>query len=286
MGVSYMDTEIMTKLKKENKKLPINTRRLRTRIADLINRVNASHIGSCFSIVEIVDAVYQSIDVEKLKNHADDRDRVIISKGHSAAAVYAVFTEYGLMDDHLLDTYGKNGSLLSGHVSHFVPFVEHSTGALGHGLSVAVGICIGMRARRLNNSRCYVIVGDGELQEGSNWEAIMMAGHLCLANLCVLVDFNGLGGVRETSLTCSLTPLRQKFESFGFEASEVDGHDQPAILKDIARFKVSKRPIAIICHTIKGKGASFMEGQNVWHYRPPSREDCEKMKTELLGESE
>jgi len=269
-----------------NRDLPITTRRLRTKIAELISRANASHIGSCFSIVEILDAVYQSVDIEKIKHGAKDRDRIIISKGHAAAAVYAILAQYGLLENDLLESYGINGSLLSGHVNHFIPFIEHSTGALGHGLPVSVGICVGMRSRKLETSRCYVLVGDGELQEGSNWEALMMAGHLKLDHLCVLVDHNGFGGVRETSQTCSLSPLKKKFECFGFEAVEVDGHDQSAILDAIAGFKSGHRPFAIICHTIKGKGASFMEGQNVWHYRPPSKEDCETLNIELLGGSE
>ena len=268
-----------------NKKLLLRTRQLRVRIAELISRANASHIGSCFSIIEIIDGIYQSVDIEKIKHGAKDRDRIIISKGHSAAAVYAILTQYNLMENDILESYGANESLLSGHVNHFVQFIEHSTGALGHGLPVSVGICIGMRSRKMESSRCYVLVGDGELQEGSNWEALMMAGHLKLDHLCVLVDDNRFGGVRETSLTCSLDPLKMKFESFGFETVEVDGHNQSEILNAIAQFKKSHKPFAIICHTIKGKGASFMEGQNVWHYRPPSIEDCKNLQFELLGES-
>lgn len=275
----------MKKSKVLNRDLPITTRKLRIKIAELISRANASHIGSCFSIVEILDAIYQSVDIEKIKHGAKDRDRIIISKGHSAAAVYAILAHYGLMENDLLESYGINGSLLSGHVNHFVRFIEHSTGALGHGLPVSVGICIGLRTRKLETSRCYVIVGDGELQEGSNWEALMMAGHLNMDHLCVLVDYNGLGGVSETSLTCSLSPLPKKFKSFGFDVIEVDGHDRSAIINAITRFKEGHKPFAIICHTIKGKGASFMEGQNVWHYRPPNKVDCEKLTIELLGES-
>ncbi len=276
----------MTGSKILNKELPRTTRELRVKIAKLINKAGASHIGSCFSILEMLDAIYQSVDIEKIKSGAEDRDRVIISKGHSAAAVYTVLTDHGLMGEDILDTYGKKGSLLSGHVNHFVPFIEHSTGALGHGLSVAVGICIGMRTRGIKQAKCYVLVGDGELQEGSNWEALMMAGHLKLNRLCVLVDYNGFGGVCETPLTCSLSPLKEKFECFGFDALEIDGHDQTAILQAIEQAKHGSKPFAIICNTVKGKGASFMEGQNVWHYRPPSEDDCKKIRDELFGESD
>jgi transketolase len=276
----------MVKFESLKKKLPENTRKMRVRIAGLIRQAGASHIGSCFSLMEMLDAVYQSVDRDKIKRGVEDRDRIIISKGHSAAAVYAVLTQYGLMENEILESYGINGSLLSGHVNHFVRFIEHSTGALGHGLPVSVGICLGMRSRKLETSRCYVLVGDGELQEGSNWEALMMAGHLNLNHLCVLVDNNGFGGVRETSQTCCLSPLKMKFESFGFDSLEVDGHNQSEILNAIAQFKQSRKPFAIICNTIKGKGASFMEGQNVWHYRPPTDIDCKNLENELLGEPE
>ena len=268
-----------------NRRLPLRTRQLRVRIAELISQASASHVGSCFSMIELLDAVYQNVDVDKIKQGKDDRDRVIISKGHSAVAVYAVLTEYGLMDRSTLESYGQSGSLLSGHVSHFVPFIEHSTGALGHGLSVAVGICIGMKSIRLNSVKCYVLVGDAELQEGSNWEALMLAGQLRLSNLCLLVDKNELGGVGNTALVCSVDPLKARLESFGFKILEVDGHDQPAVLEAIATFKSADKPVAVIGSTVKGRGASFMEGQNVWHNRPPNKEDCERIRLELLGET-
>ncbi len=258
----------------------------RKEILNIIYRGNASHIGSSFSIIEILNSVYGSVDIEKIKKHADDRDRIVVSKGHSAAAVYVAMSRVGLISRDDLETYHANGSLLSGHVSHFVPYVEHSTGALGHGLSVATGICIGLKSKGYRSARTFVIVGDGELHEGSNWEAIMLAGHLNLNNLCVLVDNNKLGGIGKTCECCSINASKSIFESFGFKTFEIGGHDEKEIRSVINETKDSGCPVAIICHTVKGKGVSFMEGNNVWHYRPPDEESFKKIVAELKGEEE
>ena len=254
-------------------------------ILEMIHRSGSSHIGSSLSAVEILTAVYNSVDIEKIRKRTDDRDRVIVSKGHAAAALYAVLCERGLLDKSLLDTYCKNDSLLSGHVSHFVPCVEHSTGALGHGLPVGVGIAIGLKSKRLSSSRVYVIVGDGEMHEGSNWEALMLAAHHGLNNLCVLIDNNSMGGIGRTDECCSLRELKRMLEGFGLVAFGVDGHDVTeirAILEQTSRNVA--QPVALICQTVKGKGISFMEGSNVWHYRPPNAEAYQKALLELQKE--
>ena len=253
---------------------------IRKKILDIIYQSQASHIGSCFSIVEMLSAVYRSVEIEKIANQREDRDRVILSKGHSVAALYATLNQFGLMSDEELETYCKNGSLLSGHVDRSVAHVEHSTGALGHGLSVALGIGLGLKAKKIG-SRVYVIVGDGELHEGSNWEALMLAGHLKLNNLCLLVDYNKLSGIGSIDGCCSLEPLRGKLESFGLEVFEANGHDEEEIFSAIQETKKRDRPAAIVCHTIKGKGVSFMENNNVWHYRPPNREEYENADFEI-----
>ena len=253
---------------------------LRKRVLDIIYQSKASHIGSSFSVIEILSAVYRGINVNKIMDKKYGRDRVILSKGHSAAALYAVLNHLGLLSDEELKTYYRNGSLLSGHASHFVPCVEHSTGALGHGLPVAVGIGIGLKSKGLD-SRVYVIVGDGELHEGSNWEALLLAGHLKLDNLCVLIDRNGLSGIGDINSSCSFNSLENKLKSFGFKTFEVDGHDEEEIYQTIQEMKESETPGAVICHTIKGKGVSFMENNNVWHYRPPNDEEYEKALIEL-----
>lgn len=249
-------------------------------IAEIIYHASASHIASAFSIVEILRAIYRNVGVNKIFHWAEDRDRVILSKGHGAAALYVVMHQFGLMGHDDLESYGKNGSLMSGHVSHFIPRIEHSTGALGHGLSVGVGVSIGLKAKHFL-SRVFVVTGDGEMHEGSNWEACMFAGHLKLNKLCVLVDANNLCGITHTEQVCSLEPWVDKFRAFGFIAYEVDGHNEEALCNLIRKTSDSDRPVAIVCRTVKGKGVSFIEHQNVWHYRPPNKEALEKILAEL-----
>jgi transketolase len=186
------------------------------------------------------------------------------------------------MSEKDLDTYNLNDSLLSGHVSHLIPGVEHSTGALGHGLPVALGIAIGLRSRKLN-AAVFVVLGDGELHEGSNWEAIMLAGHLKINNFYILIDNNHLSQMGVTDRCCSLDPLKMKFEGFNFKVFEVNGHDDGQLYNTIQVSRNAGMPVAIICRTIKGKGVSFMENNNLWHYRTPKGEDYQKAALELEG---
>ena len=260
--------------------LSSDSKATRKKILDIINKSNAAHIAASFSVVEILNAVYGSVGITKIKNHEEDRDRVILSKGHAAAALYTTLFKFGLMDEKDLLTYNTNGSLLSGHVSHFIPGVEHSTGALGHGLPVALGMAIGLRSKQMK-AKVFVIVGDGELHEGANWEAIMLAGHLKIGNLYVLVDNNHLSQMGRTEKCCSLSPLRMKFESFNWKAFEVDGHDDNKIKRIIQENKDASMPVAVICQTVKGRGVSFMEDNNLWHYRTPKGEDYQKAAMEL-----
>ena len=252
---------------------------IRKTILKIIHNAVASHIGSALSLVEILDTTFKNCDVEKIKKRKNDRDRVILSKGHGTAALYATMFHHNLISEKELNTYFKNGSVLGGHTTHHVPFVEHSTGALGHGLPVGVGMAIGLRSRNLN-SKVYVIVGDGELHEGSNWEAIMFAGHEKLENLVVLVDCNELSQVGRLEECCSIEPLESKFRSFNFEVFDVDGHEGEKIDQAIKSTETGL-PRAILCRTIKGKGISFMEGNNLWHYKSPQGEDYEKALEEL-----
>ncbi len=253
---------------------------IRKKILEIIHRSGASHIGSSLSMVEILCAIYSRVDLEKIKAGSQNRDRVVVSKGHSAAALYATLNAFGLLTDGELATYHCNGSLLGGHVSHAVPHVEHSTGALGHGLSVAVGMAVGLKAKN-SPARVFVVLGDGEMQEGSNWEALMLAGHLGLDNLRVLVDGNCLGGIACVADCCTLEPLVAKFQAFNLDACELDGHDSSALSTALERADQAGRPAAFVCRTVKGKGVSFMEGQNVWHYRPLNKESYENALSEL-----
>jgi len=255
---------------------------IRKKILDIIHNSNASHIGSSFSVVEILSSVYQSVDLNKIKNWDNDRDRIIVSKGHSAAALYATMNNFGLMDNQTLNTYYKNGSLLGGHVTHNVKYIEHSTGALGHGLSVALGMAIGAKAKQLK-SHVFVVLGDAELHEGSNWEAFLLAGHLHIDNITILIDYNQLGGIGLLQSCCSLDNLKTKLDAYSLETYEVDGHNEEEIYNVIQKSKLSETPVAIICHTVKGKGVSFMENNNVWHYRPPNKDEYTRALNELLG---
>lgn len=191
-----------------------------------------------------------------------ERDRLIVSKGHAAVGLYAILAEVGFFGVEELDTYGEPGSRLLGHVSHHVPGVEMSTGSLGHGLPVACGLALA-----LPQTQIYVLVGDGEMAEGSNWEALLFAAHRNLANLTLIVDANGGQGMGTTSEVLNLEPLPFKLAAFGWDAREIDGHDHEGIRTAINT--PSDRPRAFVARTIKGKGVDFMENQLAWHYKSP-----------------
>ena len=240
---------------------------IRLTILDMLYRAKASHLGSSMSVVEMLVAMYGSTQVEKIRDRAPDRSRVIVSKGHCAAATYATMAHFGIVPMALLDTYHTDNSLLAGHVSHAVRGVEHSTGALGHGINVAVGCAIGLRARKVEAALALALVGDGEIQEGSVWEALMLASHLKLNNFVALVDNNRISSITDTAKVLDMRPLAQRFAGFGLGVREVDGHDVPAILSAIRELTAGDRPGVVICNTIKGKGVPFAENQPIWHYR-------------------
>ncbi len=244
-----------------------NTDNIRLKILKLLHNAKASHLGSGMSVVEILIAIYSSVDIDKIKNNSPDRSRVFVSKGHCACATYSVMNSFGLIDDETLSTYHSNDSLLAGHVSHSVECVEHSTGALGHGVSVALGAAIGMKSKNFkDNPISFCLCGDGEIQEGSVWEAFMLAGHLMLNNFVVLIDYNKISSITDTNKVVNLEPLNEKFSSFGFSSVEVDGHDINSIYEKIIT-RDKNKPLALICHTVKGKGVSFAENDPIWHYR-------------------
>jgi len=265
--------------------MKIPNKEIRKTIIGMVNRSGAAHSGSALSAVEILNTVFNNVNIQKIKDHDVNRDRVILSKGHGTAALYAVMHHHGLLDKSIIDTYFQDNTLLAGHTSHHVPYVEHSTGGLGHGLPVSLGVAIGMRTKKIS-SQVFVILGDGEMQEGSNWEAIMLAGHLKMNNLTALVDINELGQVGKLDDCCTLEPLRQKFESFNFNVYDVDGHNEEEINNAINNGENSARPTAILCRTIKGRGISYMEKNNLWHYKCPKDEFFEKAMEDLGDDNE
>lgn len=249
-------------------------KKIRSHVLWMTHRGRSSHIGSCLSVADIVASVYSIMNVDPTKPNHPDRDHFILSKGHAGAAVYAALAEKGFFPLDKLKTHYQNASTLSGHVSHIGnPGVDFSTGSLGHGLPVAAGISY---ARELDRhpARTFCVLSDGELDEGSNWEAFMFAGHHRLKNLIIIIDRNGLQSIKSTELTLSLEPLAEKLRSFRLDVIELDGHDHLSILRGITR--ESEMPKVLICKTVKGKGVPFMENNVKWHYSFPEKDDVEK----------
>ena len=267
--------------------IKISPTAVRKSVLKMLHRAKASHLGSNMSIIEMLIAVYGSVDCHKIREGALDRSRVLISKGHCAAATYATMAHFGIIPTNLLDTYHLDGSLLTGHVSHVVDGVEHSTGALGHGVNVAVGCALGLRSRGYDDSLAMVLVGDGEIQEGSIWEAMMYAVHMKLSNFIVLVDNNKISSITNTDKVINMHPLSSRFEGFGLDVQEVNGHDVVAISSAINRTQGGARPRVIICNTVKGRGVPFAEAEPIWHYKSLTDEQYEEAITYLnsLGET-
>jgi transketolase len=243
----------------------------------------SSHIGSCLSIADILAVLYSSTLKFIATNPENiDRDIFIMSKGHAGAALYSALSNVGFFDPSLLKQHYKNGSKFSGHVSHIgIPGVEFSTGSLGHGLSVGAGYALGIKRRRQDRN-VYVLLSDGELNEGSTWEPIMFAAHNRLNNLTAIIDKNNLQSMKSTKETLDLGDLKNKFKSFGWDAVVVDGHNHDE-LKSAYSLKRDKVPLAIIANTIKGKGVSFMENAVLWHYRTAKGEEFIAAMKELQG---
>lgn len=213
-----------------------------------------------------------------------DRDRFILSKGHAGAGVYAALAEAGFFPVSKLMTHSQDGSDLSGHVSHKgVPGVELSTGSLGHGLSVGAGMAYAA-ALDGKSHRVVVMLSDGECDEGSNWEAILFAGHHRLSRLVAIVDYNKIQSLAPVSETLELEPFAEKWRAFGWAVVEVDGHDHDALREALGAVPSAEgKPACIIAHTIKGRGVSFMENTVLWHYRTPRGEELAAAEREILG---
>jgi len=264
--------------------MKINPKAVRRTIIEMLYKAKASHLGSSMSVVECLTAMYGNVDIEKIKTKQPDRSRVIVSKGHCASATYATMHHYGLLTVEQIKTYHENGSLLQGHVSHGVPHVEHSTGALGHGLPVAVGVAIGLRSLKFNDAKVLCLVGDGEIQEGSIWEALMLAHHHRLSNLSIIIDNNQISSITDTHKVIDLNPLKDRFEGFGLQTFEVNGHNVEELDKAIKEGFQGETATAIIANTIKGKGVPFAEGQPIWHYRSLSDDDYKNIVSILEAE--
>jgi transketolase len=234
-------------------------------------------------MADILAVLYTRVMQVDPGNPSDaNRDRLILSKGHAAAMLYAALAVRGFFDESLLGTFCQDGSALTGHINHAVAGVEVSTGSLGHGLPIAVGMALALRADR-NPARVFCLLSDGECDEGSNWEAILFAPHHGIDNLVAIVDFNKIqsfGTVREV---LSLDPFADKWRAFGWHTTEVDGHDLVALEQVLAAPAAQKRPTVVIAHTVKGKGVSFMEDKLEWHYKSPSNDQLAQALAEVLS---
>lgn len=230
----------------------------------MTNRARSSHIGTCLSMADILAVLYGAVlRYDATSPAAPERDRLVLSKGHGAAALYAVLAETGFFPAAMLDGFCQEGSLLAGHATRGVPGVEVSTGSLGHGLSLACGMAL---AARDDARRIFALLSDGELDEGSTWEALLFAGHQKLAGLCAIVDYNRWQSFGRVADVLSLEPLGAKFDAAGWETRQVDGHDHAALTAALSP-AAGQKPVAVIATTVKGKGVSFMEDRLEWHYR-------------------
>jgi transketolase len=254
----------------------------RAKAVEMSNAAGAAHLASSLSCIDIIAVLYHSVlNLNPSKPKWEDRDRFILSKGHAATALYAALAFKGFISDEDLKTYGKAGSLLEEHPSPKLPGVEAATGSLGHGLPCGCGIALAARIKG-QKYRSFVLMSDGECNEGSVWEASLFAAANKLGNLCAFVDFNKWQATGRSQEVLALDPLADKFKSFGWNVHEIDGHDHNQILNALSCVSQdSPKPTMVVAHTVKGKGVSFIEDDNNWHYRIPTLEEVIIAKKEL-----
>jgi transketolase len=269
---------------KTNKDLADISRRVRGDLVEMSHSADAMHLGSSLSCVEIFIALYHggTLNINPKVPGAPARDRVILSKGHASMTFYTILADTGFFPKDLLKTFNKTGSHLTEHPNlGALPGLEATAGSLGHGLSMGLGMALASRIQNVP-FKVFVIMSDGECNEGSVWEAAMLAPALKLENLVVIIDFNRWQATGRSEEIMALNPLKEKWTSFGWNAYDVDGHDVSALIRILSAIPDKpEKPTAIIAHTIKGKGVSFMEDDNNWHYRIPDAEEVKKAKKEL-----
>lgn len=259
------------------------SKRIRRRILEMTLSTGSTgaHLGGSLSIVELLAGLYIGV----IRFRADDpqwegRDRVILSKGHAALALYPAMVEAKIFDKSVLETFKKDGSLLGGHPSlNGLPGIEYASGSLGQGLSLGVGVCLALKRKQNKDSRVFVFLGDGECDEGSVWEAVASAGHFGLNNLVAVVDMNSIQYDGHTTDIMDMSPFGEKWESFGWDVKTIDGHNVEAILD--AYTHRGEKPLAILARTVKGKGVSFMENNPKYHNTTLSKELYEKAIAEV-----
>lgn len=283
MAFNPLKIQAMKKPQKTEKNGPLSlielSKRTRLSVLEMIYKAQSSHIGSNFSCVDIMAVLYGS--VMNIQEHLPDhRDRFVLSKGWAAAANYSLLKEIGVLSEEELKTYGDLEGKLLGLVERSVRGIEASTGSMGHGLPIGLGMALG--AKRAGKAwRTYVLMSDGEMDCGTTWESALLAAQHKLDNLFVIVDVNGFQAMGLTDDILSLNSLSEKWTAFGWEVRNVDGHDHEEIRQALTRPTPYERPLVILADTVKGKGVSFMENNNTYHYKNLSVEEYEKAKLEL-----
>lgn len=257
-------------------------RAIRINALRMVHRAKASHIGSALSIADILAVLYGAVmRYDPQDPTCPTRDRFILSKGHACVGVYAALAEVGLVPSEQLSTYGDDFSWLMNHISHKVPGVEFSTGSLGHGLPFGVGKALAAKQQE-KPWRTFVVLSDGELAEGSNWEAMLFAAHHGLDNLVAIIDYNKLQSLTTVAQTLAIEPLADKLRAFGWSPREIDGHNHEALQAALTVTPwETGRPSVLIAHTTKGKGVSFMENRVEWHYKNPDDAQLARALLEL-----
>lgn len=258
-------------------------REIRRRVLRMTHLGRASHVGSSLSITDVIAVLYgATLNIDPADPADPGRDRLIMSKGHASAALYAALALRGFFDEALLDTFYQDGTSLCGHVTAgAVPGVEHSTGSLGHGLSVGAGMALAAVLDRAQY-RTFVILSDGECDEGAVWESAMFAGHHHLDNLVAVVDYNDMQSLTTVSETLGLEPFEDKWRAFGWGVEVVDGHDVASLAKVLGAVPFERgRPSVVLANTVKGRGVSFMEGVVGWHYWPPDEAQLQAALREI-----
>jgi len=251
--------------------------KFRRRILDVSQQVTALHIGGAFSCLEIVDVIYNGL---MRRENGKSPDTFLMSKGHGCLAQYVTLESLGILTREDLDAYCTPGGKLGVHPDYGVPGIEASTGSLGHGLPMAVGMAYAEKIKG-TGGRVYTVLSDGEVQEGSTWEAVLMASSLGVTNLVAFIDYNDFQSLGRTSETHpTFYPLTDKFQSFGWDTAEINGHDAGA-LHQAAVSGSGKKPMMVVCRTVKGRGVSYMENVPIWHYRAPNKDEYAKAIAEL-----
>jgi transketolase len=242
------------------------SKEIRRKIIELSYKAKSSHLGSSLSIVDILVVLYK----DYLKKNI-----FILSKGHACLSLYVTLNKFGFITSKTLKTFGKNNSILMAHSSHKVSGIEFSTGSLGHGLPYAAGRALG---EKINNSKkkIFVLISDGELNEGTTWETLLFASYHKLDNLIIIIDYNKIQSIDFTKNILKIEPLKLKLQSFGCNVKNIDGHNYYEISKSLLSKSNSRKPTAIIANTVKGKGVKFMENKIVWHYKPPNKIELTK----------